>query len=308
MADQAEMQSPEERMIALLGEDVTDEATEEVPQEEEIQTEEPIDETVEESDEEQPEAIVKLKVNGEDVEKPLEEVIALAQQGLDYTQKTQKVAEERKEIETLAQTLKVQEQNFNNQVQLQNALIGDIAQITALDNQLEQFQKLDWNTLSDNDPVEAQKLFFRYNQLQTQRGQMVDGLNKKQSEIQTQKAEYAKSLIEKGNEVLSRDIPGWNQEKALEIRKQSMDYGFTEEELSSVTDPRLVKVLNDAIQWRKLQNNPVTKNKISEAKPVIKAGSKDTKTAQGSQTMKLSAELKRTGDRNLAAKLIERMI
>ena len=45
-------------------------------------------------------------------------------------------------------------------------LIGEIAQITALDQQLSQYANVNWNQLSDSDFVEAQKLFFTYNQLQ----------------------------------------------------------------------------------------------------------------------------------------------
>lgn len=313
MSDQAEEQSLEERMIGFLDAEEGVEA-EEVPQDEvEAETEETTEETEEiaeeeESDEEQPAATVKLKVNGEEIEKPLEEVISLAQQGLDYTQKTQKVAEERRQLDDYVQTIKVQEQQFQESVQTQQALIQDIAQLTAIDNQLAQYQQLNWDQLNENDPVEAQRLFFKQSQLQTQRGQMANVLAQKQQQIAQEKAQRTQQLVQQGQEVLAREIPGWNTDMARDILQSSRDYGFTDVELSQIVDPRVVKALYDANQWRKLQANPASKQKIAQAKPVVKPGAKDTKQQATSQSKQMREQLRKTGDGNLAAQLIERML
>ncbi len=142
MSDQVAEQSPQSRLEAMLGDSIQEEVkqqpTEEQPLEAEAEAEVPAEEAVaeeevvddapddqaEEEDQSQDEvpAILKLKVNGEEVEKPLDEVVALAQQGLDYTQKTQQVAEQRKELEAYAQQIKLQEQAFQEQMQLNNVL------------------------------------------------------------------------------------------------------------------------------------------------------------------------------------------
>lgn len=306
MTDQAEEQSVDERMLALLdAEEAISEEPDEVPEEpEEVEENEP---EVEESDEDQP-ATVKLKFNGEEIEKPLEEVVNLAQQGLDYTQKTQKLAEERREVEAYAQTVKVQEQQFQQQVQVQQALIQEIAVVTSIDQQIAQYQALDWNALSDNDPVEAQKAFFRYNQLQTQRGQMVAELQQKQNQINQANIQRLQEQAAKGIEVVSKEIPNWGPEVQHSIREVGKEYGFTDEELSQVIDPRNVKVLYDAMQWRKLQANPTANKKITAAPPVVKPGSKDTKAVQGAKSRQMREQLRKTGDSHLAAKLIENML
>ena len=180
MSDQVPEQSPQSRLEAMLGDSiVTDVKPTEVQEEEreqppleaeaeaettdEVETEEATDEEPEteteeeeQSEEDEVPAILKLKVNGEEVEKPLDEVVALAQQGLDYTQKTQQVAEQRKELEAYAEQIKMQEQAFQEQVQLNNVLIEDVAKITALDQQLNQYANVNWQELSDSDFVEAQ--------------------------------------------------------------------------------------------------------------------------------------------------------
>lgn len=324
MVDQALEQSPAERMEALLGDDVQEDAIldealediieddqEEVPEvEEDSEGEEPEadDEAEEDDSQEQTPTTVKLKVNGEELDKPLDEVVALAQQGLDYTQKTQQVAEQRKQLEEYAQTIQVQEQAFKQQVELQNALIGEVAQVTAIDQQLEAFKDVNWQQLSDTDFVEAQKLFFTYNQLQQQRGTLVTQLEAKSQQMQAIQSQQLQERLAKGKEVLAKEIPNWSQKTSQEIISTGKEYGFTDDELGMIYDPRHVKVLHDAMQWRKLQNNSVVKNKVSNAKPVVKPGAKDTKQEATSAKRQMRDALRKTGKSDLAQKLIEDMI
>jgi len=329
MSDQALEQSPQDKVMAMLDEVSDDESInldapeeeleqEEVPEEEAEESEEPEgddeepteDEEVEEDEdsvEEQPKSL-KLKINGEELEKPLDEVIALAQQGLDYTKKTQEVAEQRKALEEYAQTVKVQEEVFMQQVQLQQALIGDVAQLTAVDKQLAAFNDVNWQELSDNDFVEAQKLFFTYNQLQQQRGQLATELEAKAQQIQQQQAAKMQEKIAQGKEILAKEIPNWSRETTQELMTFGKEYGFSDDELGTIIDPRHVKVLHDAMQWRKLQKNSVAKNKVSQAKPVVKPGAKDTKQEATSANRQVREQLRKTGKSDLAQKLIENMI
>lgn len=327
MSDQVAEQSPQSRLEAMLGDSIESdvqpteapeeeeqapleaeaEATEEVESEE--ATEEP-DEEVEEEEQSQDEvpAILKLKVNGEDVEKPLDEVVALAQQGLDYTQKTQQVAEQRKELEAYAESIKAQEQAFQEQMQLNNVLIEDVAKITSLDQQLNQYANVNWQQLSDNDFVEAQKLFFSYNQLQQERSQLVSQFEAKKQQVVQKQSQLMAEKIAKGKEVLAKEIPNWSPETNQALLSTGKDYGFSDAELNSIVDPRHVKVLHDAMQWRKLQQNSVVKKKVSNAKPVVKPGSKDTKAEANSNHRQLREQLRKTGKSDAAQKLIENML
>jgi hypothetical protein len=328
MSDQVPEQSPQSRLEAMLGDSIESdvitpevqeeekeqppleaeaEATEEVESEE--ATEEP-DEEVEEEEQSQDEvpAILKLKVNGEDVEKPLDEVVALAQQGLDYTQKTQQVAEQRKELEAYAESIKAQEQAFQEQMQLNNVLIEDVAKITSLDQQLNQYANVNWQQLSDNDFVEAQKLFFTYNQLQQERSQLVSQFEAKKQQVVQKQTQLMSEKIAKGKEILAKEIPNWSPETNQALLSTGKDYGFSDAELNSIVDPRHVKVLHDAMQWRKLQQNSTVKKKVSSAKPVVKPGSKDTKAEASSNHRQLREQLRKTGKSDAAQKLIENML
>lgn len=314
MADQVAEQSVEERMMAFLdAPEVTGEEPEAESEavaaetEQEAETEEASQE--ETTEEEAPPRKLKLTHNGEEIEKDETEVIALAQQGFDYTQKTQKLAEERKYVESMTQTIKEQETAFNQQVQIQTALIQEIAKVTAIDQQLSQYQNLDWQKLSDTDPVEAQKLFFSYNQLQVQRGQVINELNtKKQGLTDAQKQARAKQ-VELGWKVLEKDIPGWNKDMARSIVESGREYGFNDEELGNLTDPRAVKLLHDAAKWREFQKTkPAVDKKVSTAKPTVKPGAANNTAPARAKDHEARQQLRKTGDSNLAAKLIERLL
>ena len=328
MSDQVVEQSPQSRLEAMLGDDIVsdvqqapeekeeapleakaEEPTDEVETEVEA-TEEPDEQAEEEeqSEEDEVPAILKLKVNGEDVEKPLDEVVALAQQGLDYTQKTQQVAEQRKELEAYAESIKAQEQAFQEQMQLNNVLIEDVAKITALDQQLNQYANVNWQELSDSDFVEAQKHFFTYNQLQQQRSQLVSQFEAKKQEVVSKQTQLMAEKIAKGKEVLAKEIPNWSPETNQALLSTGKDYGFSDAELNAIVDPRHVKVLHDAMQWRKLQQNSTVKKKVSSAKPVVKPGAKDTKAEANSAHRQLRESLRKTGKSDAAAKLIENML
>ena len=326
MSDQVAEQSPQSRLEAMLGDSVESDVKppelqdeeEQAPLDAEAETSENEEEATEESsddeatDEEQSEdevpAILKLKVNGEEVEKPLDEVVALAQQGLDYTQKTQQVAEQRKELEDYAKGIQAQEAIFRQEVELQNVLINEVAQITSLDQKLAAYQNVNWQQLSDNDFVEAQKLFFTYNQLQQDRNQLVSQFDAKKQDVVQRQSQLLSEKIAKGKEVLAKEIPNWSPETNQALLSTGKDYGFSDAELNSIVDPRHVKVLHDAMQWRKLQQNSVVKKKVSNAKPVVKPGSKDTKAEANSTHRQLRESLRKTGKSDMAQKLIENML
>ena len=338
MSDQALEQSPQSRLEAMLGDIQEEPVTQEIPEEpqeveeeetveveaeaeeptdveeevedseeEEPETEDEVEE--EDSDEEQPAQSVKLKVNGEEIEKPLDEVVALAQQGLDYTKKTQEVAEQRKSVEALQEQLKMQEQQFAEQQQLNSLLIEDVAKITALDQQLSQYADVDWQKLTDSDFVEAQKQYMAYNQLQQERNNLVSQFEAKRQEAVTKHQSALAERIKKGKEVLAKEIPNWSPETTQSVITTGKEYGFTDDEMNAIVDPRHVKVLYDAMQWRKLQSKkPVVKKKVASAKPVVKPGTKDPKTSANSTAKKMREQLRKSGSAEMASKLIEQMI
>lgn len=312
-------QSPEERLMNFLGDngEFPGEQAEDLPsrypeeQQEDVSAEaqEETAETQEEQQESetQEQRMFRLKHNEQEFEKSEEEVISLAQQGFDYTQKTQRLAEERRAVEAQTQAIKAQEEAIKQAAEFQQVAHKQLAKLTAVDEQLAQYQQVNWQALTDQDPIEAQKLFFAYQQLQNQRGQLAQEVAGAQQEFSRQLQSLQAKRLEENKAILSRDIPNWGPELAKELMTTGKAYGFDDAELSQLSDARAIKLLHDANQWRKLQNSkPSMQNKISAVPPVVKPGSKDGKTVQHAQTKQMRDALRKTGDASLAARLIEK--
>ena len=163
--------------------------------------------------------------------------------------------------------------------------------------------------MSDSDFVEAQKLFFQYNQLQQQRTDAVSQFESKRQEALTKQQQLVADQVRKGKEQLAKEIPNWSQQTTQEVISTGKEYGFTDAELNSIIDPRHVKVLHDAMQWRKLKSkDSVTKKKVASAKPLVKPGSKDQKQAATASAKKMRDQLRKTGSSDVASKLIENLL
>lgn len=326
MADQVETaQSPEERMLAFVGDNGTldaipdkyaDDEEEAEPQTEpqEAQGSEEASEETEADSQEQTEeeGTIVLTHNGKDVEVPIAEAKALAQQGYDYTQKTQKLAEERKQVENFAHAVKAQEQNLKLQAETQVAFIKEIAQVENINTQLAQYEKVDWNALSDSDPVSAQKHWIAKTNLENQRTQLHNELNQKHQKLQEQRAQTNQARLAEAEAALLKAIPDWNADKANDVTGAARHYGASDEAIGNLGqngEAWMILALADAAKYRKLQagKGNVT-NKVQGKPPVVKPGAKDTKAASRTDFANTRQQLRKTGDQNLAAKLIERML
>jgi len=129
-------------------------------------------------------------------------------------------------LEEYAQAVQAQEQAFQQQVQLNQALIGDVAQLTAIDQQLAAYADVNWQQLSDNDFVEAQKLFFTYNQLQTQRANLAQQFEAKQNQLMQTHQQSLARRVQEGQTVLAKEIPNWSRETSQAIISTGKDMVF----------------------------------------------------------------------------------
>ena len=131
---------------------------------------------------------------------------------------------------------------------------------------------------------------------------------KKQGLTEAQKTARAKQ-IELGQKVLEKEIPGWNKDMARSIVESGREYGFNDEELSNLTDPRAVKLLHDAAKWREFQKTkPAVEKKVSTAKPTVKPGATNNTAPARAKDLEAMQQLRKTGNSDLAAKLIERLL
>lgn len=295
--------------LGLMGEDS---GADEGQPEENIQT---ADESVEESDdnsaeyseeevqEEQPKPKYRAKVDGEEVEVELDELINGYQRTADYTKKSQALAEQRKAIEAERihlEQVKQERQAYAQKLQALNQFLG------------QQNQGENLEALKEVDPIGyAVKVAER-----SERDKQLAIVRAEQQRIaQQQQAEQQQSLqkhIASEAEKLNASIPELATPKGDEVRKQIREYaksqGWSDQELSSVYDHRAVLTLYKAMKFEQLQKSkPEIQKKVQQAPKMLKSGTSApaTKSQQEKQVMQ---RLRQSGKVRDAAAAFERFL
>lgn len=205
----------------------------------------------------------------------------------DYTRKTQEVAEMRRAIEQRAQSVQYQEQ-------MMAVTFDKAAELKSIQNQLSQYDQLDWQALSDSDPVQAQKLLIARQTLERTAHLKQQELNQIQQQHQQLTEQQRQQRLVEAQQELSKRLPNFNQSVAEKIKTVAKEYGVSDEELNSVVDPRYVHILHDAMKWRELQaQKPVAMKKVAEAPKAIKPQSATPKprTQAALQRLKSSGRI-----------------
>jgi hypothetical protein len=171
------------------------------------------------------------------------------------------------------EALQAHVQQVQFQQQFQQAVSQDIAQVQALDMQLQQFEKLDWSAAYDNDFIQAAKWKEQRDQLREQRAAAVNNLNAKQQQFQDFSKQNVQKALAAENEALLAKVPAWrNAEKAKQEQGEiasvlTSHYGFTSQEVGSLIDHRHLLVARDAAAYRKLLANKDAKVKQAREAP-----------------------------------------
>ena len=247
----------------------------------------PEDDTTEDdtTEDEKPELnVVDVKYDGKDYSVPPELKDALLRQS-DYSRKMQDISGKRKELEAKDQTLQ-------RDTELHQLHIDEVATIKAIDQQLQTYESVDWETAYTDDPVEAMKLDRQQRGLQDNKTQALARFQENQREaFELQRGEHAK-LLEKGQTALEADLPGWNAEMAEKTRKYALKAGLSETEASRVINPIHVKVLHKARLYDELVAKQAAKPKPAPAQPAAKVkgarqgGSKDPEKMTADEWMR----------------------
>ena len=154
----------------------------------------------------------------------------------DYTRKTQELArrDEQSTAEIAAEKARIEADRANFQA---------AARLVALDDRLQQFANVDWQALSQSDPVAAQQQFFQYQQLKDARGGLVAQIQQHESQRALQEREATARAMQQANEVLGREIKGWSPEVAKELRAVAKSLGADDKSVDSIREPWIVKAL-----------------------------------------------------------------
>lgn len=282
----------------------SDEIEEGESDEEELEASEEL-ESEDEDEEQESEPTYRIKMAGEEREISQRELIKLAQQGADYTKKSQQVSEQRKALETEAAAIQEAKQLRNEYAQ----------RLEAMQQMLQAQQpEDDLDYLQENDPigyaVKVADMTRREKQMQAINYERQRIAQQQQAEVSEHQRRHVAAEANKVTEL----IPEYSDPKkgaALrnELRSYAKSIGYTDEEIGAVYDARTVKALYDAMQYQKLvESKPGVSKKVQSAPKMIKPGNSSTKTSTSESQKRQFNKLKATGRVRDAANLFEKFL
>lgn len=279
---QAETEPVEESTGA---EEPTEDEVEEI--EGEMETQDPEDEQdITEGAEEDPQTYT-VRVNGQEVRVPLDELLNGYSRTADYTAKNMAVAEARKEVEAEKQRLRAERQQYA-------AVLPQLEQVLSQSMGPEP----DWNALYNENPAEFVRQRAAWDDTQKKLTAVQEERARMAQIQQAQQAEHMQRVLRHEQEALMSKVPDWAntetmQREQKELREYGLQMGYSEQELAGLVDHRAVLVMRDAARYRKLQAKGRATVK-SGPKPVAPQGG-DKGAIQGRKIKEQRAKFAKTG-------------
>lgn len=220
----------------------------------------------EDTEEQEQPQVFSVKIDGTEVDVTLEELQKGYSRTLDYTRKTQQIAEVRKQAEGELQAVRAEREQYS---QLLSALEAQVQQAAQ--------PNIDWDRLYNEDPIEwvRQREVMRDNQ---DRAAAIQSEKQRLSQLsQQEQAQFMQQKLQQEQEALLAAIPDWKDAKKAQAEKTLLvefgqKIGFTPDELKSVVDHRAVLMLRKAALYDQMMSKrgnikPVTNNGPRPAKP-----------------------------------------
>lgn len=212
----------------------------------------------------------ELDVDGEKFALPKSAAEKLKQRMMmhdDYTRKTQAAAEDRKAITA-------EREQFQKEVQAQQEFLSDRAKVIALDNQLAEYEKLDWNALVDQDPIAVQKLQLQRDQLLRAKAEAMQTITQKQQEYGLKEQQAIAKQVQEAEVFVQREISGWSEKRGEQLKEYAAKAGVSMSQdvaKTLIANPALFVIMDKAEKFDQLVNKQAAKKPVQtapQAKPV----------------------------------------
>ena len=212
----------------------------------------------------------------------------------DYTKKTQELATEKAKVqEELNKGLNTQREEYLTALDTQQQLL---IQMVA-----PQIQNLD--KLAEEDPAE----YIRAKNQLDKINELVRGIDGKRRSEQEKYQEYVRTqVLPKELELTKQVIPEWSDDLKPVLVETGKKYGFNDDEMSVISDHRVIKILHELNRLTKLEQSLTASKEVSNkkviAKPkVLKSGTRNSQDKEGGDNFK---KLRKSGRFQDAASVI----
>ena len=242
---------------------------------------------------------LKVKVNGEEVEETLAEILKGYSRTSDYTRKTQELAEQRKTHE--AEFLRVQGERqmyAQRMAQLESAIID----ITP--------QEPDWDKVQTETPDRFPQLWAQWSQHQQRIKAIREERAAADAAVQRDQEQSRAQYLQAEQEKLIEALPALKDPEVAKSTKAQMvayvkNMGYSNEQIERLTDHRLIVLIDKAMKYDAAQQKkPAIQARIEKVKAATPGPS--TKPAPSkSDAQKARERLAKTGRREDAAAAFE---
>tara|TARA_B100000214_G_C23960498_1_gene624990 strand:+ start:956 stop:1957 length:1002 start_codon:yes stop_codon:yes gene_type:complete len=246
-----------------------------------------------------------VEVDGEEI--TVEELRRGNLRQRDYTRKTQELSEYRKSVEAQA-------------IEMERERAQYAQMLPALQDRLEQQEpEPDWDTLYDQDPNMARKAERAWQKQQKERLASIEAVKAERERMQQVEAERIQNMQmqyqAQQREILPDLIPEWRDTKvaaneAKQVRDFLLGEGFSEQDISGLTNATLVKVARKAMLYDKGQTKATeAKTKPKKQQPrTLRAGSRNTQPKPKTEQKQALQRARQTGKVADAAAAIKHLL
>ena len=274
----------------------TQETADDTPEDEQPQSQDDADEESEDADDSAQSDEVEIDVGGEKFKLPpvhaeqakrIEAKVKEIEAGA--TRKFQEAADLRKVAESQIEAAKQLQKLSTEQADL-------IADHRLVSRQLEQLEKVDWNSLVNNDPVEATRLNVQYNQLNAAKQRIEQAFGQVAQKSQGVQAQIDETRIQRLQDFAQKNIKNWSQEYSetlldFAVKQLGMDADFIRANVSE----SIIKGLDYAYKGWKVQSTDPKAKMVQTGKTLKPGGNTGVKTNAALNAEKADKRLKQTG-------------
>lgn len=299
-----------EALLALEGGENEEQEQEQVSGEEQ-QTETP--QEVETSDSEDPSDSYRVIIEGVEEEVSLDELLNGYQRQSDYTRKTQSVAEERKAMEALKGEIGTERDKYASTLGMWEKTIEQNIQVAeAKLPQLKEDDPIEWAEAKDN----ISKMRDAVTSIKTETNGMAESRQREMTDNYNKFVAQQAALLDASKEAHAIMPDYFDPAKTVDFKNSLKSYattaGISEQELSTLSDHRLLIILAKAQKYDKVRQaaaNQANKKVVKNPKRTVKGSARvEPQSVDQKTTDQQWKNLLKTGDKRDAGKLIESLL
>ncbi len=256
----------------------------------------------EESEEQGEEDRYTVKIDGKEVEIPVSELVKGYSRTADYTRKTQEVAAIRKAAEAEVHQSREMREAYAQRLEAVDQLLREQAP-----------QEPNWDHLRATDPIEFAAQWAEHQRRQVAMAQVYAERQRLEQQRAQEEQVQMRQQLERARNYLLDVIPEWKDAKVAQadrakLKEVGRKAGFSEEELSQVTDPRAVILLRKAMLYEQMveKRGSIKPTPKKSATPTLKPGTQSsTSTRKTSEVTRAKQRLAKTGSTRDAAEVFK---